>query len=216
MMSNIFDTDVAYFDTVRHFPSFLDNYLCQDIIKLVKKYLRARTVQKYRLRNFNQAFKSAEDERYKYRIFQQIPNYYIHPKYAKGFYKNIAVVFYLTYEMNWDSWWNLIGKLHNGKYFYYYASCTHTGFTACGRMVLYLSDTLENLVNYGLDKEIRIEFIKFQLKGYKEEEERVGRRRGTNFSILKIDYDSNDENISSYISDSEDNISDNDMMMGIY
>ena len=93
-------------------------------------------------------------------IYRQIPFRNNNIKYVENFPKNIKEIYFSYYFSSWDSAWDLVGKLNNGKYFYYNASCSYTGFDASGRMNLYIEDNLDNLLNYAVSKSVR-NIIKF-------------------------------------------------------
>ena len=77
-------------------------------------------------------------------------------------------MYYAVEGHNESETWIIIGKLDNGKYFCYTAYTDwYTGFEIGGTMSLSLANSLEKLINFGVDKSVRLNFISFQT--YKQE-----------------------------------------------
>lgn len=149
-----------YIDTLSHLPSFLEDYLCKDILNLFKNYLILRTEDLKILDDFEELFGNiGSGEFTEDKILVQDEEYEIDPKYAIGFHQNIKTIFY------WDcnsEMWNLVGKLNNGKYFYYFAFFRYEAFNITELMDLYIAENLEYLINHKLDEFMREKFIKYQ------------------------------------------------------
>ncbi len=87
------------------------------------------------------------------------------------FPSNVSEIYYHCYRNHYgDQEWELVSRLTNGTYSFFEARCCYTGFEASGKIKLILSDTLEDLVIYGLSEQVRERYKKFQ--AYEEAENR--------------------------------------------
>ncbi len=90
-------------------------------------------------------------------IYTQIPFRENNVLYSINFPNTIKDLYYCKEGCNDETPWILIGKLNNGKYFYYIAGCDYTGFGCRGFMYLYIESVLENLIDYALSKYVRLQ-----------------------------------------------------------
>lgn len=149
-----------YIDTQNHIPLFLEDYLCRDILNLFKNYLILRTEDLEILDDFEEPFGNIGSRGFlEEEILIQDQEYEIYTKYAMEFHQNIKTIFYSDYN---SEIWNLVGKLNNGKYFYYHAFFRYHGFHIIELMQLYMAENLEYLINHKLDEFMRARFIKYQ------------------------------------------------------
>lgn len=158
-------SDIEYLRIVQYLK-ILDNYLCKDVINLVKGYLICRTVNPVNLFWFETPFYFIEQQKeYKDEYIYNDDLFPIWMKvgsqYASKFYENIKTIFYLYYNNQDDGIWKLVGKLNNNKYFYYAASCIGTGFGYKGWMELNLTNELDDLIRL-LDNNTRRDYRNYQ------------------------------------------------------
>jgi hypothetical protein len=66
------------------------------------------------------------------------------------FPNNIEEFYWIKEGAHDEEFWEAVGKLTNGSYFFYTAGCDYTGFDCQGTMKLILSPYFANLVQYGM------------------------------------------------------------------
>lgn len=69
------------------------------------------------------------------------------------FPNNIEQFYWIKEGANDEESWEALGKLTNGVYFFYRATCDYTGFDCQGMMTLIVSPVFENLVQYGMPEQ---------------------------------------------------------------
>jgi hypothetical protein len=81
------------------------------------------------------------------------------------FPENVTEVYYSWEGTKDEENWASVGKLvidGRDHYFFFDAYCDYTGFDCRGGMTLYLSRSLDNLIERGLDDVVRNNFTNFQ------------------------------------------------------
>jgi len=56
--------------------------------------------------------------------------------------------------------WKALGRLENGNYFFYTASCDYTGFDCQGMMRLWVSHTFDNILFHAMTEEERSAYLR--------------------------------------------------------
>lgn len=88
-------------------------------------------------------------------------------KDAGTFPNNIKYFIWCQKGINDEKPWLLLCRLTNGKYAYFSASCDYTGFSCQGGMSLYISDTIEVLVDMAMSTREREKYYSFLEKKHR-------------------------------------------------
>jgi hypothetical protein len=87
---------------------------------------------------------------------------------AGDFPNNIGEYYWINDGKNDEHPWYALGRLNNGAYFYFIASCTFSGFDCEGQMALYLANDLQTLYDNGMCAAARLRFASCFDKGTRE------------------------------------------------
>ena len=77
---------------------------------------------------------------------------------AGTFPNNISEYYWINDGKNDEHPWYVLGRLNNGAYFYFIASCNFSGFECEGQMALYLAPNLQTLYDNGMCAAARLRF----------------------------------------------------------
>lgn len=84
------------------------------------------------------------------------------------FPNNIADYYWINDGKNDEYPWYVLGRLTNGAYFFFAASCTFSGFECEGQMALYAADNIQTVYNHGMSGAARHRFAACFDKGTRE------------------------------------------------
>lgn len=84
------------------------------------------------------------------------------------FPKNIAEYYWINDGKHDEYPWYVLGRLTNGAYFYFTASCAFSGFECEGQMHLYAADDVQTVYYHGMSAAARLRFAACFDKGTRE------------------------------------------------
>lgn len=84
------------------------------------------------------------------------------------FPNNIAEYYWINDGKHDEYPWYVLGRLTNGTYFYFAASCAFSGFECEGQMHLYAADNVQTLYDHGMCAAARLRFAACFDKGTRE------------------------------------------------
>jgi hypothetical protein len=78
---------------------------------------------------------------------------------GSGFPHNIKEYYWVQEGENDGDEWIALGKLENGAFFYFTASCDYTGFDCQGGMNLWVSNSFKNILDHAMAPRDREKFL---------------------------------------------------------